>query len=334
MCNFQLSVIVPFYKRDEYAIEILKIIKLQAIECSIKTELLFVDAKSRVSLDDYISQENESKYFVCKIYDTIGYVSNKRNLGIKKAKSENIIIMDDDCIPGKDFLKLHLESLNSTDEKSVYCGLVYYQKDLIEQSNYFKFREGQHRIYDDNYSEDNHINLHNIVTMNMSFKKKLIIESKIFFNEKHNEYGFEDIQFAVDLLYENCRLKASNASVIHQDSTPLGIYYKKLRSFYKNYYILFYEINKEYFKLNKKSKNIISNDINKYKTLVRICKLNDYLNNKLFIIKKLLQVLLIFIIPIRFILIQYLKLTDKFYFLYSFKIFKLIVYLFYKKWNY
>ena len=41
------------------------------------------------------------------------------------------------------------------------CGLIYYQKDLIEQSNYFKFREARHRIYDDNYSEDNHINLHN-----------------------------------------------------------------------------------------------------------------------------------------------------------------------------
>ena len=326
MSDFQLSVIVPFYKRDDYAIEIIKLIRTQAIECSIKTELLFVDAESRVYLDDYLVRENESKYFVCKIYDTVGYVSNKRNLGIKKAKSENIIIMDDDCTPEKDFLKSHLKSLEASNNKSVFCGMVYYRKELIKQSNYFKFREKRHRIYDNDYLENNRINFHHVVTMNMSFKKKLITENKVFFDETHNEYGYEDIQFGLDLLSKNIELKTTKASVIHQDSTPLFLYYKKLKSFFKNYYILFYNKNKKYFNLNKDSKNIISNDIQKYKTLVKVCKLNDYFNNKLFVMKRLLQLLLIFVIPLRIILIQYLTLTDKFYFFYSFKIFKLIIY--------
>ena len=57
MSDFQLSVIVPFYKRDDYAIEIIKLIRTQAIECSIKTELLFVDADSRVYLDDDVDDD-------------------------------------------------------------------------------------------------------------------------------------------------------------------------------------------------------------------------------------------------------------------------------------
>ena len=55
--KFDISIIVPFYKRDIYAIGIYKKIKNQAEKFSLKTELLFVDAYSRTRLNDFFSTQ-------------------------------------------------------------------------------------------------------------------------------------------------------------------------------------------------------------------------------------------------------------------------------------
>ncbi len=328
MSNFQLSIVVPFYRRDDYAIEIVKIIKHQAIEHSIKTELLFIDAETRITLADYVSQEDESKYFVCKIYDTVGYVSNKRNLGIKKARSENIIIMDDDCVPDSNFLKEHYNCLSSQFvEKILFCGTVRYEKKLIENQNYFRFRDEGHRKFDKYYKSNKELNFHNIVTMNMSFKKKDILSSNLFFNENHKEYGFDDIQFGIDGLAKGFRLMPSKASVKHQDSTPLFVYYKKLCAFSKNYYTLFYDLNIRYFKKlsnNNETEIKIINDINEYIMLAYISRVNKFCN-KYGILKLVLKINLIIILPLRFLIISFLKLTDRKKYFYSKKIYKLLI---------
>ena len=146
--------------------------------------------------------------------------------------------MDDDCVPDDQFIINHYKSLvNSKGKKILYCGIIRYDQHLINKYNYFRFRDECHRNLDNVYESKNELNFHNIVTMNMSFKKEDIVSSNLFFNENYNEYGFEDIQFGIDGLSKGFKISTNNATVVHQDSTSLPKYYRKMLSFSKNYYI-------------------------------------------------------------------------------------------------
>ncbi len=321
---FDVSVIIPFYKRDKYAFDTYEALKIQSNEDSINTEVIFVDSHSREP--GFEKKLVNCKNIQYKIFDVDDYVSIKRNLGIKKALSENIIIMDDDCLPQKNFLSDHLKEIKSCNGMNFYCGIVSYENRLLKKSNYFRFRDNQHRIFDNIYNNNEELNFHNIVVMNMGFKKSSFLNSKIEFNEKYNTYGFDDIQFGIDALSKNFKLKTSKAKVIHQDSTSLSKYYTKLLSFGKTYYSLFYKFNYEYFKKVHLDRNsVISKNLNEYKVLLFLSTVNTRLNRNSLIVKIILLAPLILTKFINLTLLFYLISTDKLKFMYSYSLYKFFV---------
>ena len=52
--NYDISVIVPFYKRDDYGGNIFEEINHQSKKENLKIELIFVDSKSRKDLEKNI----------------------------------------------------------------------------------------------------------------------------------------------------------------------------------------------------------------------------------------------------------------------------------------
>ena len=78
--------------------------------------------------------------------------NKKRNVGINSSRSENIVCLDDDCIPGDNFLNAHHKALvNITNQKKIFSGKVYFPRELSENSNFHRFRNERHRAYDINY---------------------------------------------------------------------------------------------------------------------------------------------------------------------------------------
>ncbi len=322
-----ISVIVPFYKRDDYAVNIYKEIDRQSRQNKLKVELVFVDSKSRTNLEKKISEIPKHANLEYKIYDTRDYVSVKRNYGISKADSNNIIIIDDDCIPCKNFLISHYESLkNSGDEKVLYSGIVKYQDKLLNKSNYFKFRDQGHRIFDKKFRSSESINFHNIVVMNMSFKKNVLAENSIKFNEEFNIYGFEDLQFGIDAVSKKFEIKSNNAIIIHQDSTPIELYRKKLLSFGKTYFFLFYPYNKS--KIDR-SKSEFDPEIQSHFTEYRIMSLLGAYHANHYKVYNITRPLLIILGKLMnffsILLVKFLKITDNIPKLYFFSLFKLFV---------
>ena len=325
--KYDISIVIPFYKRDDYAKQIYNVIKDQSNKENISTELIFVDSKSRSSLENDLNNSS-SENINYKIFDTRDYVSVKRNFGISKANSENIIIMDDDCLPCDNFLKNHYNSLlRFNHEKILICGIVKYKQDLISKSNYFKFRDQGHRQFDKNYVSSQNLNLHNIVVMNMSFKKNILIDNSLKFNEQFNTYGFEDLQFSMDALYSGFKIITNQATVIHQDSTPLKLYHKKLQSFAKTYFFLFYPYNLDKIAPKNKegSKEIIAEHMKKYKILSYLGKLGMHAPKSNFILIALFKLIGLFFNFLSFLIMNFLHYTDRYRSLYSYQIYKLFV---------
>lgn len=328
--NYDISIIVPFHKRDDYGRNIFEEINYQSKKENLKIELIFVDSKSRKDLEENISKINNFGGTDVKIYDTEDYVSKKRNIGISKANSENIIIMDDDCLPCENFLKNHYSSLlDLNNEKQLMCGIIKYDHNLKNKYNYFRFRDEGHRKFDKFYKLSKNLNFHNIVVMNMSFKKKTFQKNNLKFNEEFNTYGFEDLQFGIDALFKDFQIKTNSAEVIHQDSTPLPIFKKKINSFAKTYFFLFYPYNKNRIENNndKQKFDIISGHLKEYKTLIFLSKLNLKYKNKNIFMKTLYNFIYFLSGLMSFILTKILTLTDKIKFLYSYRLYKALVHI-------
>ena len=132
--------------------------------------------------------------------------------------------------------------------------------------------------------------------MNMSFKKNILIDNSLKFNEEFNTYGFEDLQFSMDALYSGFKIITNQATVIHQDSTPLKLYHKKLQSFAKTYFFLFYPYNLDKIAPKNKegNKEIIAEHMKKYKILSYLGKLGMHAPKSNFILIALFKLIGLF----------------------------------------
>ena len=241
----KISVVIPTYNRPKY----LKKILYNLVKSTIPYEILICDGGSSISsksqIKIIISQYSNKniKYF------DIGYNNHsaKRNKGIKNSNSKYIVLLDDDCIPEKKFLEKYYSLLEKNKFKNhFYCGSVVYPNNLMKK-NFIKFRQTRHFII--NHKENllgNYLHPRNIVTMNMAFNKKILIEKKIFFYEKFNIYGFEDYEFGYRLKENDIKFVASYPLVYHYDERSFKQYLDKIK-------FVGYEGGNYLIKLNKKA---------------------------------------------------------------------------------
>ncbi len=226
--NFKVSVVIPTWNR-----------KLKLIECidslvnqdfvPLKYEILVCDSESldgtNEDLKKYIKKNNLNmiKIFQCKFNNT----ALKRNTGIKNSSFPNIILLDDDCIPFKDFFNIYFTLLDNDDPYKIFCGEYRIRNELLK-SNYSKYRDSRYFGSNKwNIKKDIFLDFHSIVTGNMAFKKDLIVSNSIFFNEGMVGYGLQDIEWGWNLKQNNMQLIKCDAKVFHDETSGDIIEYRK-----------------------------------------------------------------------------------------------------------
>ncbi|WP_133240102.1 glycosyltransferase family 2 protein, partial [Limnohabitans planktonicus] len=143
-------------------------------------------------------------------------VTTKRNTGIKLSQGKFIVFLDDDCIPETDHLEIFLTTAEPFSGKRIaWCGGVKFPSILVKQSNYYRYRNNCHFSKEKPFTTELHFT--NIVTMNLLIEKKLLLEDGMRFNEDYIGYGFEDIQFGIDLMSRGYSLKPCSADIVHQE---------------------------------------------------------------------------------------------------------------------
>ncbi len=241
----KISVIIPTYNRPNYIEKIIQKLSLS----NISNEIIICDGGSNL-----ISKMKIKKLIIKYNFHNIRYFdvgvnnhSKKRNRGIKCAAGKYIVLIDDDCVPEKKFLEKYNQLLEKYKHSNkIFCGSVLFPKKLIKKK-FIQFRQSRHFVLNKNEILDRTI-LHprKIVTMNMAFKKKILIDKKIFFYEKFNIYGFEDYEFGYRLRQNNIDIIACNPLVFHNDERSFKQYLDKIK-------FVGYEGGDYLIKLNKKA---------------------------------------------------------------------------------
>lgn len=322
--KYDLSIAIPFYKRDKYVSNILSALDKENEKLQFKVEIIFIDSNSSQILEDTLTNFNFISDLYARVVNTDNNAVAKRNLGIQEAASNNIIFLDDDCVPCEDFIKNHFENLNNSSDKIIYCGIVKFSEELCKVSNYYRFRDSRHRTFDFLYSSNNDIDFNNFITMNMSFKKSDMLKNKLFFDKDYETYGLEDTQFGLDAIKKGFKIKTTNATIIHRESTSIDLFLKKIKNFTRNYFFIFYKKNADYL-TNKNSKRTNTYNFISYNLLIKLAQFYAYTDIKFPFILNILSALSVLLNPIIFILKTFLKISDSKSILYSYWAYKVLI---------
>ena len=235
--NMNISIIIPTWNRKKLLIEAIENFLIQ-LKDSINFEILICDSNSNDGTEDWVKNFNrkQKNLYLKILHSKYNNISAKRNLGILNAKYDNLILTDDDCIPLDNFINVYKYFLDKDNIKNIFCG--QYRTENISKSNYARYRDSRNIIFDnDDPYHLRELNFNNIVTGNMAFNKKLIIENKILFNESMTGYGFEDVDWAFRLKNNGFKLFLTQANVNHKE-TSYGISKYKIKWFYVGKYAM------------------------------------------------------------------------------------------------
>ena len=220
-----ISIIIPTYKRPIYLKKILTFLIFNYLNFKF-FEVIICDSDKSLRNKLIINKFKKKKLFKISYFNLDrNNHSQKRNLGIKKAKSNFIIFLDDDCFPEKTFVKDYFRILKKNKSKSIFCGSVLYPKN---KNNFIKYRQNRHFIVKNSppfFREK--IEIKNIVTMNMAFNLNNINYKKLF-NERFNRYGFEDHDFAYWQNKSGVSILKSGPKIIHYDLRSYEKYLQKI----------------------------------------------------------------------------------------------------------
>jgi len=219
----QASIIIPTYKRADLLAQVFESLIFQ----DNIFEILVIDSNSNDGTKNLVESYNENSIINIKHIDVDNNVSLKRNTGIEKSLTNNLIFLDDDCIPDDYFVKNHLDALSNNPD-DLNCGDVFFPKENIESSNYIRYKDSRHKPY--RFSDINNLDLDfkSIVTMNMSINKKQIQKNKLSFREDFIGYGMEDNEFGCQVMTAGINIKRCKASIKHMEGNDPFLFTNKI----------------------------------------------------------------------------------------------------------
>jgi len=227
------SIIIPVYRRYAIVKTILESLSNQKNVNNIKEIIICDSEKDDEDMNRVIERcQSFFKDNTIKHIFVENNISTKRNAGISKACSENIIFIDDDCVPAKDFVINHLKMLNLS-PNTIFCGKVEFDEYYLNISNYIKYRCRRHTKYNlsnlpTEDSPDKVIDFTTIVTMNMSCKKQLLLDNNLFFDDSFLGYGMEDNEFGWRVNKCGILIKQCEATIIHNETGDFDSFCKKI----------------------------------------------------------------------------------------------------------
>ncbi len=228
MSKFLLSIIIPTYKRNK---KLKKIVSNLINHCPSRVNIeIFIISKTNKKLSYVFHNFKKKKNIKLKIL-TIRKNSNaiKRNQGINNAKGKYLILIDDDCLPDRNFLKDYIDLLKQISDNDILCGSVKYLDYKIKKENFIRYRQSRHFINTDKrLRKKNNLYAKNIVTMNMGMKNSKLLKKTKYFNEDFGGYGFEDYEFGFRLIKNGFRFIPSRPLVYHLDDRDYRSYLNKI----------------------------------------------------------------------------------------------------------
>lgn len=204
-----LSILIPVYNYDIFPL--VKMLNEEAIGMEVIFEILCLDDASdntEIQISNKAVQKLSNCFFEI-LTENIGR-SKIRNKLAEKAHFENLIFLDADVLPVQQgFIKTYLDAIATNDV--IFGGISYpIISDSFKRSLHYKYGKKREAL---SFNKRLNAQSQNFTSANFAIKKKLF--KKVKFNETIKTYGFEDLVFSKDLLFNGYKITQIDNLVVH-----------------------------------------------------------------------------------------------------------------------
>lgn len=236
-----LSVIMPVYNQENIISKVLDSLINQNIKKN-KYEIIIVDDGSTDKtwkILEFFKEKTENNFFIFKTISLHGK-GIARNLGIKKAQNEIVVLLDGDIIASKNLLVKHLEWHQKFYKKNfAMVGNITWASRLKITPFMYWLEHGGGQLDFDSLKHKQEIDYKHFYTGNSSFKKEFLLKNGLF-DENFEREMYEDLELAYRLQDEGLKVFYNkNAHAYHYHQTDPQKYSKRMIRVGKGAKILF-----------------------------------------------------------------------------------------------
>ncbi len=188
----KITVVIPTYNKKDILLETLAAFTKQTYN---DFEIIIIDDGSNDGTKEAIKGLRlpfAIRYFFQKNKGP----ATARNLGIKKAKGQIIVLVDDDIIPTKNFLDEHVKFHKRGDEKLVVLGYSKWDP-RIKMTPFRKYITKYHLAFK-NITDRNNVDWCYLYSGNVSARKGFFIKGDLF-DESFPHAAYEDTELGYKL---------------------------------------------------------------------------------------------------------------------------------------
>lgn len=219
----KLSICIPVYNFDVRNLvrDLLKQIKT----ASINAEIILIDDGSCKEFCDKTQELTSEVDQIIFLNQNIGR-SKIRNLFLKYITGDYLLFLDcDGKIVRENFIEAYISAINKVNPDVIYGGRIVAEnrptKDYMLRWNFAQQRENL------NLKQRLNIPYRSFQTNNFVIKKEVF--EKFQFNENLNQYGYEDLLFAMDLKQEKFPIFHIDNPIFNDDVEPNDVFLKKAK---------------------------------------------------------------------------------------------------------
>jgi len=225
-----LSIIIPVYNQEKIITKTLDSLINQSLPQN-EYEIIIIDDGST----DKTLETSKSFKKKIKIKTSILKTINKhgkgvaRNLGIKKAHNEIIVLLDGDIIASKNLLAEHLEwHQKFSKENFTMVGHIAWAPQLKMTPFMYWLEHGGGQLDFDSLKHNQEIDYKHFYTGNASFKRSFLLKN-VLFDEDFGREMYEDLELAYRLQKKGLKVFYNkNAKAYHYHQTGIEKYSQRM----------------------------------------------------------------------------------------------------------
>jgi len=218
----EASVVVTAFDRRDSLIGLLDALNKQSVS-SETFEVIVGDDSAEMNIAEKAVSRVRARYGVAVVrtglpYDVNG-VSVARNMGIRLAKGDIVISIDDDCVPNRYFIEEHL-SFHKRGYPLIMLGHRSECADKLNENRPVSVTENK-SVLELIAGTSDQLNFLNFMTGNLSFPREIAVKAGLF-NETFAqpvEHGWEDIEFGYRLWRLGYRTVFARNAVVYRPPT-------------------------------------------------------------------------------------------------------------------
>lgn len=211
-----ISVIIPTYNRIRQLPGVLASWRKVHACTKIPFEIIFSDDGSDDGSAEFLESVDDLPIKVLR--NTHGGAASARNAAIRFATGERLLIIGDDIFPDPEMLNIHAELGSKLGDMVATLGFVDWHEELLVNHLMHHITEVGNEQFSYNRLQDGaYVDFRHFYTCNICVPRHFFTAEKVLFDERFNEYGYEDIELGYRLALRGMK--------IYFTTTAIGAHY-------------------------------------------------------------------------------------------------------------